>query len=77
MSSKGNSLKIKRPSLDISDDKNIIEENYEGKFFIMSLEFDKNVLDWSHDCTDHKNGIGFFLRLVKWPKIAVKKSQKY
>ena len=41
MSSKGNSLKIKRPSLDISDDKNIIEENYEGKFFIMSLEFDK------------------------------------
>ena len=41
MSSKGNSLKIKRPSLDISDDKNIIEENYEGKFFIMSLEFSK------------------------------------
>ena len=31
MSSKGNSLKIKRPSLDISDDKNIIEENYEGE----------------------------------------------
>ena len=41
MSSKGNSLKIKRPSLDISDDKDIIEENYEGKFFIMSLEFSK------------------------------------
>ena len=31
MSSKVNSLKIKRPSLDISDDKNIIEENYEGE----------------------------------------------
>ena len=71
MSSKGNSLKIKRPSLDISDDKNIIEENYEGKFFIMSLEFEKNVSNWSHD---HKNGMDFFMRLVKWPKIAVKKS---
>ena len=31
MSSKVNSFRIKRPSLDISDDKNIIEENYEGE----------------------------------------------
>ena len=46
-----------------------------GKFFIMSTEFDKNISDWSHDCTDHKNGNDFFMSLVKWPKIAVKKSQ--
>ena len=26
-------------------------------------------------CTDHKNGIDFFMRLVKWPKIDVKKCQ--
>ena len=25
--------------------------------------------------TDYKNGFDFFMRLVKWPKIAVKKSQ--
>ena len=68
MSSKGNSLKIKRPSLDISDDKNIIEENYEGKFFIMSLEFDKNISDWSHDCTDHKTGIDFSWDLLSGQK---------
>ena len=47
------------------------------KFYIMSTEFDKNISDWSHDCTDHENGIGFFMRLFKWPKIAVKKSQKF
>ena len=46
-----------------------------GKFFIMSTEFDKNISDWSHDCTDHKNGIDFFMRLVKWPKIDIKKCQ--
>ena len=46
-----------------------------SKFFIMSTEFDKNISDWSYDCTDHKNDIDFFMRLVKWPKIAVKKSQ--
>ena len=46
-----------------------------GKFFIMSTEFDKNISDWSHDCTDHKNGNDFFMSLVKWPKITVKKSQ--
>ena len=45
------------------------------KFFIMSTEFDKNISDWRHDCTDYKNDLDFFLRLVKWPKIAVKKSQ--
>ena len=26
-------------------------------------------------CTDHKNAFDFFMRLVKWPKIAIKKSQ--
>ena len=31
------------------------------KFFIMSMEFDK----LSYDCPDHKNGIDFFMRLVK------------
>ena len=41
----------------------------------MSTEFDKNISNWSYDCTDHKNGIEFFLRLVKWPKIDVKKCQ--
>ena len=47
-----------------------------GKFFIMSTEFVKNIWDWSHDCTDHENDIGFFMRLVKWPNIAVKKKAK-
>ena len=41
----------------------------------MSTEFDKNISDWGYDSTDHKNGIEFFLRLVKWPKIDVKKCQ--
>ena len=41
----------------------------------MSTEFDKNISDWRYDCTDHKNGFDFFMRLVKWPKIAVKKCQ--
>ena len=45
------------------------------KFFIMSTEFDKNISDWRHNCTDYKNDLDFFLRIVKWPKIAVKKSQ--
>ena len=31
--------------------------------------------DWSYDCTDKKKGIDFFTRLVKWPKIDVKKCQ--
>ena len=44
-----------------------------SKFFIMSMEFDKNISDWWHDCTDYKNDLDFFLRLVKWPKKAVKK----
>ena len=43
------------------------------KFFIMSTEFDKNISDGRYDCTDYKNDFDFFL--VKWPKIAVKKSQ--
>ena len=47
------------------------------KFFIMSMKFDKIILDWSHYCTDYKNGLDFFFRLVKWPKIAVKKSQNF
>ena len=46
-----------------------------GKFFIMSTEFNKNISDWRHYCTDYKNDLDFFLRLAKWPKIAVKKSQ--
>ena len=33
----------------------------------------KNISDWSHYCTDHNNGNDFFMSLVKWPKIAVKK----
>ena len=53
--------------------------NMEGcafsKFFIMSTEFDKNISDLSYSCTDHKDGIDFFMRVVKWPKIAVKKCQ--
>ena len=49
---------------------------YRGrKFFIMSSEFVKNISDWRYDCPDHKNGLYFFSRLVKWPKIAVKKCQ--
>ena len=40
-----------------------------SKFFTMSMEFDKNIFD----CTDPKNGIEFFMRLVKWPKMIVKK----
>ena len=50
-------------------------EKYIGKFFIMSMEFDKNISDWRYDCTVQKNGFDFFMRLVKWPKIAVKKCQ--
>ena len=45
------------------------------RFFIMSTEFDKNISDWSYDCTDHKNSIVFFMRLFKWLKIDVKKCQ--
>ena len=37
---------------------------YLGKFFIMSTEFDKNISDWSHDYTDHKNVNDFFMSLV-------------
>ena len=44
----------------------------EGKFFIKSM---KNISDGRYYCTDYKNYLDFFLRLVKWPKIAVKKSQ--
>ena len=46
-----------------------------SKFFMMSMEFDKNISDRRHDCTDYKNDLDFILRLVKWPKIAVKKGQ--
>ena len=53
----------------------LLQLNCLFKFFIMSMEFDKNISDWGYDGTDHKNGIGFFLRLVKWPKIVVKKCQ--
>ena len=53
----------------------IVEGSDYRKFLIMSTEFDKNISDWSYDCTDCKTGIDFFMRLVKWPKIAVKKCQ--
>ena len=43
----------------------------------MSTEFDKNISDLWYDCNNHKNAFDFFMRLVKWPKIAVKKSQKF
>ena len=46
-----------------------------SKFFIMSTEFDKNISDRRYDRTDRKNGFDFFMRLTKWPKIAVKKCQ--
>ena len=46
-----------------------------GKFFIISMEFDKNISDWRYDWTDHKSAIDFFMRLVKWLQIAVKKCQ--
>ena len=45
------------------------------KHFIMSTEFDKNISDWRYDFTDCENGFVFSMRLVKWPKIAVKKCQ--
>ena len=57
---------IKMPQLDPDD-----------KFFIMSTEFDQNISDWRHDYTDYKNDLDFFFKLVKWPKIAVKKSQNF
>ena len=37
-----------------------------GKFFTMSVEFEK--VSSSSDCNDHKNGIDFYMRLVKWQK---------
>ena len=43
----------------------------------MSTEIDKNISDWRHDCTDYKNDFDFFLRLLKWPKITVKKKPKF
>ena len=39
------------------------------KVFIMSTEFDKNISDSSHDCTDYKNSNVFFMSLFKWPKM--------
>ena len=51
------------------------QNNY--NFFIMSMEFDKNISDWRHYCTDYKNDLDFFLRLAKWPKIAVKKKPNF
>ena len=43
----------------------------------MSTEFDKNISDRSHDCTDHKNDNDVFMSLVKWPKIVVKKKPNF
>ena len=36
--------------------------------FLSDMDFDKNISDWSHDCTDHKDDF-------KRPKKTVKKSQ--
>ena len=33
------------------------DPKYNYKFFITSTEFNKNTSDWSHDYTDHKNGM--------------------
>ena len=33
---------------------------HQGRFFIMSTEFDKNISDWRNDCADHKNGFDFY-----------------
>ena len=46
-----------------------------GKFFIMSTEFDKKhfrLMVWLHWS---QKWIQFFMRLFKWPKIAIKKYQ--
>ena len=67
-----NSFKRTRPCFIPSLNLNLYWQKSIGKFFIMSTEFDKNISDWGYDSTDHKNGIDFFLRLVKWPKIDVK-----
>ena len=45
------------------------------KIFITSTEFDDNIFDCRCDSTYHKNELDFFMILVKWPKIAVKKCQ--
>ena len=45
-------------------------------FSPISQKIFQNLLDWGQDFTDHKNCIDFFLiRLVKWPKVTVKKWQ--
>ena len=60
---------------DEKGEEEVLHCTYIGKLFIMSMAFDKNISDSSYDCTDHKNGINFFMRLVKWPKTEVKKCQ--
>ena len=52
-------------------------DNRGGKFFTMSIDFDKNISNCSPDCADCKNTIDFFfIKLVLiWSKIAVKKCQ--
>ena len=52
-----------------------VSAQHNSKFFIISTEFDKNLSDWRHYCTDYKNDLDFFLRLTKWPKIAAKKAK--
>ena len=39
-----------------------------SKFFIMSTEFDKNILDWRHDYTDYKNDLDFSSELLNGQK---------
>ena len=43
-------------------------QNTNSKFFIMSMEFDKNISDWRHDCTDYKNDLDFFPRTCEMAK---------
>ena len=42
----------------------------------MSTELDKNILDWSPDCTNHKNGVDFCNSFVKWTKRNCQKVSK-
>jgi hypothetical protein len=40
---------------------------------ILSMEFDKNISDWSHDGTDHNNGIDFFNKTCQMAKNSCQK----
>ena len=45
-----------------------------AEFFPLSTESNKKkVSEWSQDCTDYKTSLDFFMTLLKWPKMDVKK----